>query len=317
MARDHSEPLDSVTFYCKSCSNRFSQKPDFIEQAPEETYHPYLYYAKCTVCEKEVGQAHWERNLLKGWANATGPKTADGKANSAANLDGHPTQEEALRTRFNAMKHGLNAKVANYFPARPGKYPHCDGCEFLLYVCAKETACLKRTELFLRHQIAFDTKDPSKLMGLRAETQAAVQALINDMILVIAQDGGPRIKEPVWYHDKDGGFHMAGYTDELSGEFIQYQEIKAHPLLKTLIDFINKNSMTLADMEMTPKVQDEQSMLRGFIDQQKPGSEESLEDYRSKTSEQLANLRGMIEKSQEETKQDPIFLEFQEVENNG
>ncbi len=317
MAGDVDKPKDSVTFYCRDCRERFAGKPDFIESAPLETYHPYLYFKKCPICREDAPQAHWERNLLKAWANSTGPKTDAGKAASAANLEGHPTPEESLRTRFNAMSHGLTANVATYYPARPGKYPECDGCEFKDSICGDEIACLKKMDLFFKHHVAFDTKDPGKLMGLRANTQAAIQAIIDSMILAIAQDGGPRIKEPVWTRNKEGFVELISYFDADTSEIVSLVEHKAHPLLKPLMEFISKNSMSLADMNMTPKVMEEQEALSGFIDNTKPQTATALEDFKQRTEESLDKMRGMIERSQEATKNDAILIEHQESESGG
>jgi len=242
---------------------------------------------------------------MKAHANATGPKTPDGKAASAKNLEGHPSPEEAQLTRFNAMKHGLYADVATHFPAKPGRYPACEGCEH------KETkacldgprACLKRTELFLKHQIAFDTQDPKLLTRLRANTQAGIQALIDDMLLAIAQDGGPRIQEIQWYNDKDGNFHLARYLED--GEWRQIYEIKAHPLLKLLMEFISKNSMTLADLEMTPKVQDEHELIKGHLDQ-KGQAGESASDYQRRIEQKTDKLLQLIGNSYKQADGDVI-----------
>jgi hypothetical protein len=57
------------------------------------------------------------------------PVTAEGKAAAAKNLEGHPTPQESRLTRFNAMKHGMEARTATYFPAKPGKYAFCEGCD--------------------------------------------------------------------------------------------------------------------------------------------------------------------------------------------
>ncbi len=308
---------NQVTFYCPDCKISFKKKPDLIEEYPERDYHPYFYYGNCPQCKEQCEQAYWDQNLLKAHAHATGPKTVAGKAASAANLEGHPTPEETLITRFNAMKHGLHAKVADYFPARPGKYPQCDGCELRESICSQEVACLKRVELFMKHHIAFDTKDPSMLMGLRADTQAAIQGLINDMILTIAQDGGPRVEDPVWTYVKDEGFQLVSYYDAGLGRMVRVTEKKAHPLLKPLIDFINKNSMTLADMEMTPKVQDEQEAMKGFLDAAKPNANESLEDFSQKTLGVMDDMKALIKKSQEATNNDPILIEHEQSEGNG
>ncbi|MFN3303133.1 MAG: hypothetical protein ACK44A_05365, partial [Roseateles sp.] len=108
--RDWRDELDRVNFRCGVCRSGFSARPDLVEPAPEEEHHPWRYFAACPTCgAANQPQAAWERSLLKAHQMATGPRTPEGLAASAANLAGHPTAEEALRTRFNAMKHGLNA----------------------------------------------------------------------------------------------------------------------------------------------------------------------------------------------------------------
>jgi len=298
-------PSDDVSFRCQECRLSFKAAPGRIDDVPGQDWHPWRYFAACPECGCEAEQAWWERNLMKAHARATGPRSEAGRAASAANLDGHPTPEEALRTRFNSMKHGLYARVATYFPARPGRYPHCDGCGYL-DECAGQVACLRRTELFLKHQIAFETRDPGMLTELRSDTQAAVQGLINDMLLAIAQDGGPRIHELQWFYDKDGGFHLAQYTDD-QGTKHQITEVKAHPLLRPLIDFLAKNSMTLADLEMTPKALDDQEMMRGYLEDKRAG-QDSLDDFRQRQEDGLALLRKLIGNSQG-AQRDPVVID--------
>lgn len=299
---------DSINFHCGACGARFQARPARVDDAPELAHHPYAYFAECPDCGEESPQAAWERALFKAWALATGPRTPEGKAISAANLDGHPTPEEAIRTRFNALKHGLSARVATYFPARPGKYPHCEGCEYLETTCAEHVACLKRMELFMRHHVAFDSGDPVLLNELRGDTQAGLQALINDMIFTIAADGGPRIKELQWYHH-EGKSYLAKWTDK-SGAVHNIYELKAHVLLRPLIDFISKNNMALGDLSMTPQGRDEQDMIEGHLAGQQQGRENLLDHTRRQTSA-LEGMREMIERSQEKTKRDPILIEHE------
>lgn len=293
-----SDPMKLVAFVCRECRHAFEAEPGRADPTPEVEHHPWSYWAECPACGEEAGQAAWQRNLLKAWTNPTGPKTAEGKARTAANLAGHPTPAEAQLTRFNAMKHGLFARTATFFPAKPGRYPHCDSCEHLeTKACLPQRACLKRAELFLRHQVAFETQDPSLLMGLRGDQQAMISALIDDMLLTIAMDGGPRLKSPEWYSDKDGGFHLAGFEDAETGEFIQLYKLEAHPLLKPVIDFISKNAMTLADLEMTPKVQTGQELMRGYLDQEGE-TKEAAADFRERMSAQQQHLMRLIENTQ-------------------
>jgi hypothetical protein len=130
------------------------------------------------------------------------------------------------------------------------------------------------------------------------------------MILAISQDGGPRIHELKWFHDKEGILHLAKWFDE-DGKKHQIYEIKAHPLLKQLMDFISKNSMTLADMGMTPKVQTEDEAMQGFLSQQGE-DKEAEEQYRQKSLDELNRLQQLIGNSY--TKHEPVTVEGEVVD---
>lgn len=308
------DPRKEVAFHCRACGNKFRGEPDQVEAEPELEEHPYRYWADCPECGAEAFEAGWWRNLFKAWRNATGPRTPEGKAASAANLEGHPTPEEALRTRFNALRHGMSARTATYFPARPGKYPMCDGCEHNPIPCLQETACLKNVELYMRHHVAFESGDPGALTAIRAETHAGIQTLINWMIQTIAADGGPRIRDIQWYYDKDGALHLARWTDQ-GGQTHQIYELKAHPLLKPLIEFVQKAGMTLGDMGMTPKVQDEHELLEGHLAGQNQDRTAALE-HQTRQSKALEDLREMINKSREQTARDPVLIEHGELDDD-
>lgn len=245
---------------------------------------------------------------MASYGKHTGPRTQEGKATSAANLDGHPTPEETQRTRFNAVRTGLHARVATYFPAKPGKYPHCETCN-LLADCHNQVACLRRTELFMRHQIAFETGDPKLLNDIRADTQAAVQAIVNDMILAIASTG-VELRNPEWYYDqKTGDFNLVSFVND-AGEVVYSTKITAHPLLKVLADFLAKNNMSLADLAMTPKQQDNEAVMRGYLDEKSSNAEDAA-DYQRRQAVALEHLSGMIARSQGRIARDPVLIEHQ------
>lgn len=303
------DQLAEVRFHCLECDQRFEAVPARIEDAPQDEWHPWRYFAPCPICKDECTQERQHRHLLKCWARATGPKTPEGKANSAANLEGHPTPEAALRTRFNALKHGMDARVATYFPARPGQYSQCKTCEYF-DTCHTYTACQKRTELFLRHDIAFKGGDPRLLTDLRAQLHANIHALMDDMLLAIVQDG-VRLKSPQWYYDNDGHFHLAAYIDEGTGRKEMIYDISAHPLLKTLIDFTSKLGLSLNDLGMTPKVQEDGDVIRGHLDASGQ-RQETLLEYQKQQAEALKALQGLIERSRTEAAADPVLVEYQQ-----
>jgi len=310
MGNVRTDPLKRVSFYCKPCRHKWQAEPDTVQDAPDRPWHPWFYFANCPNCGDEAEQAGWEKGLMATFGRHTGPRTPEGLSAVTANLEGHPTAEESRRTRFNAMKHGLFAQTATYYPAKPGKYPHCTGCEHLeTWACYDTGACLKRTELLLQHQIAFETGDPRMLNDLRARTQAMVQAIIDDIILAIISEG-VQLKTPAWYYDKDGVFHLAEYYDS-EGERRMIYEINAHPLLKTLGDFLSKNSMTLADLNMTPKQVTEEKQMQGYLDGQNPQKDTAL-DYQRRQTHALEQLKDQISRSQSRIARDPVLIEHQQ-----
>lgn len=316
--------MERVHFRCLACREQFEGVPDRVEDAPDDPWHPWRYVATCRECGAECDQAGWERGLLKAWAHATGPRTDEGKAATAENLRGHPTPEEAQRTRFNAMKHGLSARTATYFPAKPGRYAACERCEHFNNGCDEDPApghknppaCMKRAEIFMRHQIAFDTRDPSLLTSLRADTQAAIHAIVDDMILAIASRGVEMVS-PQWYFDpKSGECGVVDYTDPETGERRIIYKVESHPLLPRLLDVLQKNNLSLADMGMTPKVQDDNDILRGNLSEDRRDRGQALE-YQEKQTELLADLRERISRSQSRLDRDPVLVEHREAEGGG
>lgn len=323
MARYHTR-LNTTRFLCPGCSQLFEAVPARVEDTTETPWHPWEYFAPCPVCDTESPQQPQARHLLKAWAKATGPKTAEGKAKVSQNIAGHPTPEETIRTRFNAMKHGLNAEVATYFPAKPGKYPHCNGCPYWSS-CLPGDACQRRTELFLRHRIAFETKDPSLLTDLRADLHAMVMAVLQDMMQAVMADG-VRIVTPAWYYDRDGCFHLAKApldsdrrtfdpTDEADADTPTQQiyEIREHPLLKRIGDWVKSMGLDLNSQGMTPKVQEDEDVIRGHLSSSAQNEVLAL-DYQRRNAEALEGLRGMFDRARERVNADPVLVEHQRGE---
>lgn len=324
MGKFHPDPLDQVQFRCGFCTHGYTKAPhpDRITEDPDRPWHPWHYYDICPKCGHKAEQSGRERGLLKAWAHATGPKTEEGKAAVTANLDGHPTPEEARRTRYNALKHGLYAESATYFPARPGKYPHCTNCHYYGAECIEPhlapiehdnpEACLHRTELYMRHHAAFESGDPSALMGIRASTQATLQAILNDMLLaVIAR--GVELVNPEWYFDPEAKeFRLVQFEDPDSGRLVTSFKVSANPLLKQIMDWTAKNNLTMADLGMTPKVQQDSDTLQGYLD--RTAQREDATDYADKMLVMMGKLGAMVARSREHLDSDPVLLEHKASE---
>ncbi|MGR8932106.1 MAG: hypothetical protein ACU836_15855 [Gammaproteobacteria bacterium] len=301
---DIKSPLLEVSFYCHWCRSKFAREPERIEDAPDRN-HPYLYYANCD-CGHEAEQAHWEKGLMAAYGKSIGPTTEAGKAASAKNLEKAHTPEIHARTRFNGLKTGMHANVLTYFPARPGQYPMCEGCEIKNSFCEQNTVCMKEADRHMRYRIAFENNDYSFIREDHASMHATVQTIINNMMLKIVQTG-VEIRAPVWYIDPEDGFQLAEYTDPSTGERRFIEEIKAHPLLKVLSEFIGKNSLSLSELGMT-RVQEQENHIKGHLDHDAARGDSMLE-YQERQTNALEGLRAMIEASQRRVNSDPILIE--------
>lgn len=310
-----------INFHCRArhCGRRFRARPGRVEPVADREWQPEDYFAICPDCTNEAGQAAWELSLAKGHAHATGPKTPEGRAASAANLAGHPNAADVTRTRFNALRHGLYAETATYWPSRPGQYPQCETCEHHNNGCDdyKPTrelppACLKKTELLMRYQIAFQTRDPKMLSQDQATLQALAYSLVNDMFLTVIRDGST-LRTPEWRFvmDKEGKQEVAfvKYIDDVGIERT-ITKVERHPLLGPIIEFMQRNGMTLPDSGMTAKVKDEEETIQGFL-QADASTRESEAEFREKQSRTLEGLSVLIERSQQTKKRDPVLLEHQ------
>jgi hypothetical protein len=304
---DYSAQLDEVTFRCGACRATFSAAPGRVVEAPEREWHPWGYFSDCPECGAiDQEQAPWERALLKAWQNATGPRTSEGIAATAANLAGHPTPEEARRTRFNALKHGLSAKTATYFPARPGGYPFCAACDVDRGWCGQQAACSKQTVLFMQHHAAFEQRNPKLLNGVYADLQAALFALLQQIVQTIIADG-VKVEAPKYYTDKDGQLIVAEYYTE-AGERRTIMDIQAHPLFKPLGELLSRNNLSLADMGMTQKVQDDEEQEFGRL-QSQAQSREALADFSARQAKALEDLSSLMRNAAARRDADPILIE--------
>ncbi len=308
------EPRNHITFKCDVCLHVWDSEPEEVV-SDENLAHPYRYFATCPSCRAHSQQIAWQRGLFSSYVKSTGPKTLEGKAASAANLDGHPTPEEALRTRFNALKHGAAAKQALYFPAKPGKYDACETCDIDFDYCSQQVACMRKTELFMRHLIAIESHDPKMLREHQAMQQANFASLMDDMLISVINKGVV-LETPAFSFDKDGGFHLAQYTDSETGKKTTIMDTKANPLLKHIFDLMSKNNLTLADLGMTQKVREENEIQMGRL-QQEGKDKQSLADFQNKQHELLDSLREKIVNSQNALSQDEILLEHKKANGDG
>lgn len=315
MAKQSSKSLDTVVFRCQPCKHTFECAPHSVQDAPEQPWHPYAYSAPCPVCGESCSQAHFQRNLMKAWSRSTGPKTAAGKAVVRQNLAGHPTPEEVQRTRFNALKHGMNARTARYFPSKPDGYPACESCDIDRDFCRSQPACQRQTQLFMLHHAAFDQRDPKHLTAIYSDMQAAITAIIQQVLQTIVADG-VTLRSPAWKVDAEGNVVIGEYTEPATGELKIIYEVNAHPLIRSLQDFLSKNGMSLADMGMTPKVIEQEEQAMGHLKRDE-SNQQSMLEFAERNAKALENLAGLAKQANARKMQDPVLIEYRQQNGGG
>ena len=309
MPNDWSARLSHVNFRCGACKAQWDGAPDLIEDCPEQEHHPHRYFATCPTCGAEnQPQAAWERSLLKAHQAATGPRTDAGKAATARNLEGHPTAEEALRTRFNAMKHGMSARTATYFPARPDKYSFCTRCEVDRGYCREQPACVKQTELFMLHHAAFEQRDPKVLSRLHADLQSALTATMQMCIQEILGDG-VMIRQPRVELDRNGAPVTLTYLNEL-GERQYVWNYQSHPAFKPLTELVSRLGLSMSDLGMTVRVAEAEENLPGRLALD-ADTRETLAAFGERMVAATQGAKDLIAQAQAKTKADPVLVEFQ------
>jgi hypothetical protein len=307
--KDWSARLDRATFRCGDCRHTFSATPDLVDDDPENEHHPFRYFAKCPNCGAEnVPQATWERALMAAHQAATGPRTPEGKAASASNLAGHPTPDESRLIRFNAMKHGLEARTASYFPAKPDKYPFCTKCEVDRAWCAMQPACVKQTELFMLHHAAMDQRDPKVLGAVHADLVASMTAALQLCIQAVLGDGVV-IKTPKVELSRDGFPVALTYTDE-NGDTQQIYEYHSNPLFKPIADLITRLGLSMTDLGLTVRASEEEDpagigMLSGGT------SKEALADFSRRAADAMHGVREQLGRAQTRMRSDPVLIEHE------
>lgn len=310
MPNDWSAALSHVNFRCGACRASFSAAPDLVEPLPEQPHHPWQYFANCPKCKTEhQPQASWERALLKAHQHATGPKTEEGKAATARNLEGHPTSEEALRTRFNAMKHGMAARTATYFPSKPDGYSFCKRCDVERVWCAAQPACVKQTEIFLLHHAAFDRRDPKVLSQLHADLQASLTATLQMCVQEILGEG-VIIKQPRVELDRDGTPVTLTYLGE-DGVRKYVYNYQSHPAFKPLTELVSRLGLSMSDLGMTVRAADnEGESLKGQLSDDSE-TRETLADFGRRMLVATERAREQIANAQARKAADPVLVDFQ------
>jgi hypothetical protein len=310
MPKKWSAELDTCNYRCGVCQHAWEGKPDLVEPDDDATHHPFRYFAICPGCgAQNQPQVQWERALLKAYQNSTGPRTPEGIKAAGANLVGHPTPEEALRTRFNAMKHGMHARTANYFPAKPDGYAFCGRCDVDRTWCAEQPACVKQTEKFMLYHAAFEQRNPKIINRVKSDLHAALVASLEMCVQAVLADGVV-IKTPRIQVAEGGRLVAIKFTDS-AGETHNVYDYMANPAFKPIADLVSRLGLSLQDLGMTDRAvdDDEAAGLRGRLAPDDGPARDHLGAYSDRLGAAMANLAPLVNAARQAAEADPVLLE--------
>jgi hypothetical protein len=308
--KDWSQQLTTVTFKCTGCHRDFTAEPDLVEPDPEFEAHPFRYYANCTRCGAEnQRQAGWERALMKAHQESTGPKSEEGKAASSSNLAGHPTPDAMRVIRFNAMKHGMQARVATFFPAKPGKYAFCAQCDVDWAWCMDQPACVKQTELFMLHHAAVEQRNPKHLGKIHADIIAAVTSALQLCLQTVLADGVV-IKTPRVELARDGTPVALTYMDG-NGQVQHIYDYHSNPAFKPITDLISRLGLSMQDLGLTFQQNDQEDPAgQGFL-QVGDTKREDLVEFNKRAQDMMLGVKDKLAKAQARMRSDPVLIEHE------
>ena len=88
-------------------------------------------------------------------------------------------------------------------------------------------------------------------------------------------------------------------------------EVKAHPLIKSLQEFLSRNNMALSDLGMTPKmIEKEDDGISGQFGSADGTRITDMDEYMRLQAESMSKLRELTELARLKKESDPVLLEY-------
>ncbi|MFN3303225.1 MAG: hypothetical protein ACK44A_05835, partial [Roseateles sp.] len=207
---------------------------------------------------------------------------------------------------------------ANYFPAKPDGYAFCSRCDVDRDWCSEQPACAKQTELFMLHSAAFEQRNPKVLARLHGDLHAALVASLQMCLQAVLGDGVV-IKTPKLElrPDADGNMvnEVVTYFDE-KGQLRTIYDYGANPAFKPIADLVTRLGLSLSDLGMTIKAnEEEQEQLRGRLSTTK--APEALEAFSERMAGVLEKLPGVMAAAKAAADKDPVLLAHQRAHGEG
>ena len=156
------------------------------------------------------------------------------------------------------------------------------------------------------HSAAFEQRNPKALGKIHGDLHAALVASLQMCLQTVLGDGVV-IKTPRVQMDKDGNSVALTYVDE-HGKLRHVMEYAANPAFKPIADLVTRLGLSLTDLGMTIKAQeDEEAGLRGRLGGEARPTE-MLEDFSARMAAALERMPGLVAASRVATAADPVLV---------
>lgn len=299
MSANNAVSENFLYFYCKKC--KIAGRVPELEAQYDEAGNPILL---CDECGNPMSMSnHHLFNLSKGWSKATGPKTPEGKAKNAQNLDGHRGKYKSEETKERASCNGFKTgqyctKPRIIAPAIHGRYLDCEDCE-LSESCEKKE--IKWCPVFIQPLVNFlaahKNSDPSQLKTLVGDSHAQLYAIQQQAMNEIFKDGA--VVEDVKI-----------YKDTIQ------KTKKSHPAIESVLKIMDTIGFTADQQNMTPARQDSDDDLGGFL-KDTADANKTVAETASQMMDMMKTFQNdILAKAEESRQKDTALTQYNEEKDN-
>lgn len=307
-------PLKRSQFFCPACPEQESKGAFFFfVEAPFRENAEGDLVATCPQCGNEDCREPWYMaNVRRCQGRQTGPVTSQGK--DKCRMNGFSTGS--------SYASGAIPKVLP--PAKPGKYPHCDGCHDMDECTSavkdaegtcRPVICHRQSEIFAKYRAAHLSGDPESLRLTAADVHARMHMVLDHCFKAVFDNGV--FIESLLVSDGKVVKMEDGKNEDGSTKYANLLEKKINPAINEAIKILEKMGFSLADWTLTPKSKEAKAQLDGYLAGKAAASGMTMDDFISQHNKDMKDFHAALAKGNAAIQQDETLKEALAEEQEG
>lgn len=267
-------------FFCKQCFEYWRTDEFHVDDDSG------VVMSSCPKCGHFREEVPWYyANLPKMRSIPNGPSTPEAKA----------------RVALNGYKHGLYTSHKHLLaPAKKGKYPECETCEFAEQCGIEFKYCPKNIQLITRFIEAYNSGRIESLKEFAGFMQGKAALTLKMLFGDVFTHGTMKEKRVIQS------------VDEESGETEVVIELQGNPSLKRIPEFFQLLGISAEQQMMTPAKKADDENTKGFISAEQ-GKQESLDEHIKRRESQLSLIRKNLINAAAARANDSALNDFEKI----